>query len=156
MPSFNAQLAQKVSRQSIWRVLACLMIGVAASYVGVAQAGDRGHGKDPHGIHRHMGDRHAPHMHRPPQPRAHHRPDARPYAPSKHYRPRGYEGWHYHDGRYWAPANYRGKHCNDRRHYHAVHYHVSYDDYYAYYYPRFRSHVPLVPGGSLIISLPLF
>jgi hypothetical protein len=157
MPSFNAQTTKKVSRQAAWRVLVCLMIGTAAAYAGAAHAGDGGHGKKGHGVHRQAGGRHSPHAHRPPPPpRAHYRPETRYHAPPKDYRAHGHEGWRYHDGRYWAPANYRGKYCNDRRHHHAVHYHVSYDDYYAYYYPRFHSHVPLVPGASLIISLPLF
>lgn len=131
-------------RMASWRLAACVMLGlVGACAVGAAQAGDHKHGWDRHVVHRdHRKPPHVPPPHRMRhEPRVHHAP------------PRG---WHYHGGRYWAPADYRGKPCNDHRHYHAIHYHVTYDDYYAFYYPRFRPHGPLVPGASLIISLPLF
>lgn len=73
---------------------------------------------------------------------------------------RGYRGrdWRYHNGRYWAPAQYRGRYCNDRHHYHGVHYHVAANDYYDYYYPRYRYYGPRPYGAnaSVIISIPLF
>lgn len=73
---------------------------------------------------------------------------------------RGYRGrdWRYHNGRYWAPAHYRGRYCNDRHHYHGVHYHVAANDYYDYYYPRYRYYGPRPYGAnaSVIISIPLF
>jgi hypothetical protein len=68
--------------------------------------------------------------------------------------PRYGNDWHFHSGRYWAPPSHRGRYCVDSHHYHAAHYHVAPQDYYAYYYPRFRHHGPV--GVSFIITIPLF
>lgn len=95
-------------------------------------------------------DRHHPSSHR--DRHAHDRHHYRPKHEHHHAR----SGWHYHAGRYWAPPSYRGRYCSDRRHYHGVHYHVAYQDYYDYYYPRYRYYGPHVHGASLIIAVPLF
>ena len=85
--------------------------------------------------------------------RDHHRRESKhQHAHRRHHQ----AGWHYQGGRYWAPASYRGRHCTDRRHFHGVHYHVAYNDYYEYYYPRYRYYGPHTHGASLIISVPLF
>lgn len=84
------------------------------------------------------------------------------YARDHHHKPKHKHdrhhraGWHYHSGRYWAPASYRGRYCTDLHHFHRAHYHVAYDDYYEYYYPRYRYYGPHTHGASLIITVPLF
>lgn len=68
------------------------------------------------------------------------------------------DDWRYYEGRHWAPADYRGRQCRDRRHHRDLHYHVVAQDYYDYYYPRYRYYgpAPRHANASVIIALPLW
>lgn len=147
---------------SNWRTIAWLAISLACLCFGTTafadddrgwksgrhhQRYDRHHDRHDYAKHRSKHAHDHGHAHR----HYHHHEWKRDYVRRHHY-----AGWRYHDGRYWAPASYRGRYCTDRRHFHGVHYHVAYNDYYEYYYPRYRHYGPHAHGASLIISVPLF
>lgn len=133
------------------RVVAGLIAAVAGLCLSTAVSADNRHGEGKrHGQH---ADRHVYRSHGKHDSRAH---DHRHHRPKHEHDRHHYAGWHYHGGRYWAPASYRGRYCTDLHHFHRAHYHVAYDDYYEYYYPRYRYYGPHVHGASLIITVPLF